>query len=188
MPEVILDGPGAGMTTQEYEAKRAVDCQVGSWLGWTNFPNGRDGYVCRTPMGFMALRDEDSGMPFFSFDMNGAWVVLKHVVQVWNYLARQKFWELLQQRASMDPVTCTFPPYPDVLETLVAEMPESICDAFLETAEYHKKRGISLTAQSPRAASFADRAVKTEEFTEILEDGRKVERSKITVTKAPWVH
>lgn len=188
MPEVLLDGPCAGMTEQEYDEMRKLDCRVARGLGYIQSSSSA---ALWTNMGeAWRLRDEDGGVPFYSLDMNGAHDVLKSVCLSWNYRAREKFFETLQKRASYDLAHDTRPAYPDCLVPLVVDLPKHICVAFADTFEYETSRGLDPFARSKTAAEFIDASIEQKRFTEKVEvDGEEFEQKRYNPkpTSTPWI-
>jgi hypothetical protein len=188
--EVILDGPCAGMTEQEYEEMRQLDERVAGACGWSRIamPAGKPG-MWRAPNSTQLVgRDVDTiGVPFFSLDMNGAHAVLKFVAERWNYRARCKFFERLQERASMDPVTVSMPEYPDCLVSLAVELNKHICHAFVDAYEYEVLRNLDPCEKSKLATEFVDRQIERREFTETDAEGREYKRFNPKPKSAPWV-
>jgi len=195
MSKVLMDGPGAGMTEQEYEAARAVDCKIAEILGWVKVNvigelNWEDGTYWSEPPPWghvWQYRDEGSGVPFYSFDMNGAHKVLLVVASKWNYVSRCHFFGVLQRRASLDPVDLTLPQYPDVFLSLADDLHTHICHAFIDAHENDINRGHDPFKQSPRAAEFVDAEIERREHKETLANGAEVPRYNPKPNSTPWV-
>lgn len=180
MPEVILDGPGAGMTQQEYDEMRALDCRIATVFGWEERKSGK----WRSPFTHdPEIRDEPLGVPFFSLDMNGAMLVLEYAMKKWRYAARQVFFTRLQQRGSFDEQKQSCPQYPDVIASLIDELPRHICEAFMESIQWFKDNGFDPT-DCP-----THEAVETTEQTFTDADGNERKTVGVKLTgKPPWVH
>lgn len=180
---VILEGPYAGMTEQEYETTRALDCKISRHLGWYPFENHEKlwGNATTGPDGIW--RDDPDGVPFFHADMSTAWQLVEHALKRWRYAAKQRFFYEFQKRASDSGEIIL---WPDCLISLVSGTQNHICAAFLRAAEWYQDAGIAITERTDAFES----GISTEKFVEETKEGVKVERLRITSTggKAPWVH
>lgn len=187
MTEVVLDGPHGGWTTAESERLRALDCRVATAMGWVRHENGTKWRHHDRGTGDWEYRDEPLGVPFYSTDMNGAHQAFHFMARNWNYVAKQKFWELLQHRANFDPVVYSLPEYPDALMALADQLPEHICHAFADAFEYHQKAGLDPCKQSKRAAEFVDEMIERREFTDYDAEGNMVKRYNPQPKSTPWI-
>jgi hypothetical protein len=188
MPEVILDGPCAGMTEKEYEKMRFLDCRVAIGLGWRPANGGFDSPQWIAPCGTELFRDEEMGVPLYSLNMNGAHEVLKTALLTWNYRAREKFFEKLQERASYDMAHDSKPAYPDCLVSLVADLPEHICLAFANVYEYEVSRGLDPYQKSKVATEYVDSQIE-QPPTYVETDDQGVDRVRFNPKpkSTPWV-
>jgi len=164
MPAVMLEGPYAGMTEQDYEEVRAKDVRIAQALGWQ-------------PIGD-ALRDDEGGVPFYHKDLNSAWEVVVFVCTRYRYSAQQVFWAHLQELASEQDSKVG---YPDVFRALVNQMPDKLCEAFLNAWTELARIGL---------CPFPTKNMPTEEEEFTKEDGTTGRRTRYNPPSGtpPWVH
>lgn len=185
MTEIIMDGRFKGHTKDEYEAMREVDCEIAETMGWYPLDSHRILWLtaCDGEQGDGNLRDEPDGIPFFSADMNGAEMVLLHVVRRWRTAARNVFYTKLQERASFDKAGVVA--YPDCLTSLISSgLPGHACQAYLDTVRWAQKIDFNLYPVDTIPE------IKTEVEETVDEEGNKIRKGKITAMpgKPPWVH
>ncbi len=216
MTEVLLDKGLEGFTADEFYAMRRLDCAVAMALGWHPVSPLSEGQPFHEsnwwlPPGYTykgsddqakeavkneVLRDEanktahfneeDTGVPYYSLSMNGAHRVLLHVSKKWSFIARMKYWELLQRHASFSNFESSRPQYPDVFVTLVDSLPKVMCQAFLETVEWYRLAKLDPCANSPEVVAFGD-TIEGERTIEVDEQGIEHHRYNPKPASSPWV-
>jgi hypothetical protein len=182
---VILDGPGAGMTENEYEEMRHYDGQIWIAMGHRPFDDQRCLWDASSEDG--ALRDEPGGVPYFHADMNGAYKVLDHALRNWRYAARQIFFGQLQKLASF--AGDTEVGWPEVLTSLLDELPINICTAYLRTIAWAEANNFPLIDAPEEVQSWCEKNIGIEMVERLQDDGttRSYPQAKLT-GEAPWVH
>lgn len=129
------------MPQTDFDKMRELDEQVGEILGWTPSaerthwyqPGAQsvEEYVLRDDSNELADENEaDTGLPFFSYSMNGAMRVLNFLRNM-KYGHQTVFWnELRIQASDFGSVE-----YPECLIALIPELPKKICKALISTHE-----------------------------------------------------
>jgi len=138
------------MPEHEYNEMRKQDEQIGKILGWKQVSGSialddtlwicpgekyQNNWHQRDDSNELADEQTvDTGLPFYSYSMNGAMRVLNFIAKQ-DYATRSHFYILLQKRAAFAGIDGDSgqPSWPHVLTTLIPELPKHICAALIET-------------------------------------------------------